>query len=290
MRRLFLLCLIPLAVATQTQTPQGADESATVDGRVLNAANSEPVPKATVTLTWAFPAAGDSSPYTATSDANGKFVLKGIVPGRRYRLRGIKTGFVGMSYGARHPDDGGTLITFAAKEQLKDVTLLLIRQGTIAGRVVDADGQPAQDATVQLLKYRYVQAKAGASRQLSTTATATVDDLGEFRLWGVTPGKYTLAVEFRSNAPLPVLDRSKVPQPPESYVRTYYPGTADLAAAREVEVTQGGTVRGISLTMLKARTYHVSGKVTRGAAAGLIQLNLLPRNAAGALSWACSDS
>src|SRR3954447_21128198 len=51
-----------------------------VEGQVVNAVTGEPIKKANLVLMPSQGRQGRSS-YTATSDANGQFVMKGVAPG-----------------------------------------------------------------------------------------------------------------------------------------------------------------------------------------------------------------
>ena len=56
------------------------------------------------------------------------------------------------------------------------------------------------------------------------------------------------------------MDASANPAP-DGYVTTYYPGTADPSTAALIEVGPGVQLRGINVTLAKARTFRVRGRV-----------------------------
>src|SRR5437899_12944268 len=71
--------------------------------------------------------------------------------------------------------------------------LLLVQAsatGTVRGRITDDQGQPAVDVPVQLV--RVVFNPQGKTFQ--AVGSTNVDDRGEYRLYGVSPGNYYLLV------------------------------------------------------------------------------------------------
>ena len=118
-------------------------------------------------------------------------------------------------------------------------------------------------------------------QQLNMVGSGTTNDLGEYRVFGVAPGKYYLrATGQRSGSPFGVLDRSANSQPEEDYVPTYYPGTIDTANAASVEVGSGAQVSGINFTLLKTATVHIKGTVGNlpPGVRQPIQIMMVPRN------------
>src|SRR3954466_5554302 len=84
----------------------------------------------------------------------------------------------------------------------------------ITGKITDADGDPLRDVNV-------MATRIGSQRQ-HDSGNGTTNDLGEFRIPDLHPGRYTVLATPRRD--LPVLDGAKSAQG-EVYVSTYYPGT-----------------------------------------------------------------
>ena len=72
---------------------------------------------------------------------------------------------------------------------------------------------------------------------------SSTNDLGEYRMFGVAPGKYLLSATYRNFGMLMPnsIDRSAASGADENYVATYYPGTIDPSSAAQVEVTADRT-------------------------------------------------
>ena len=205
--------------APQTGTALAAQSKGTIAGVVSRATNGDPVSRAIVTLTRVAPAAGPrgggpvpqgAAPqrgqqavpqnaqqqqqqqgitFTATTDDLGKFVLRDVDEGS-YRLFVARNGFVRGEYGQRSVNRPGTVITVRAGQQITDVAFRLIPASTISGRVMDSTGEPLAAVTVQALRSTY---DATGKRTLQPVGTAKTNDLGEYRIYWINPGRYFIS-------------------------------------------------------------------------------------------------
>jgi hypothetical protein len=204
--------------------------------------------------------------------------MKDIEPGK-YRMTVTRNGFVTMAYGARGPTRPGTTLALDRAQKLKDVNFRLTPHGVIAGRILDEDGEPIPFVTVQLVQLQYRQGRQQVNMAGGSAAT---NDLGEYRIFGVAPGKYYLGATARPAGVLGriVDDRSASAQPEEDYVPTYYPGTTNTANAAPIEVGSGALVSGINFTLSKTATVHIKGSIANipAGARRPIQIMLRPRN------------
>ncbi len=196
--RLFSLVLILLFFPTiasaqappRNPTPASpASEECSVSGMVVKLAGSEPLKNATVQLQNPQDLAHTISVVT---DAGGRFELKGIDAGR-YRLKVSRTGFVTQEYGQKSPNDPGTEIRLSPGQNWRGLLFRMIPWGVIAGRVLNEDGDPLPWAQVSALREVYSSGK----RKLSTEALVPTNDLGEYRLFGLKPGRYFICAKYR---------------------------------------------------------------------------------------------
>jgi hypothetical protein len=296
MRLVALLTLTPLIAWTQTgavgvpnsNNPAQAQQAAapetrpedlcSLEGEVVNNITGEPLRKATLTLSPEMSpnAAAPPTSYTTATDATGKFAMAGIEPGH-YRFRVIRTGFVSTEYGARGPQRPGVALTLDRGKKLKDVNFRLTPHGVVTGRVVDEDGDPMPAVQVQLARFAYQQGR----RQLAYAGGGTTDDRGDYRAYGVAPGKYFVSAIVRQMGMSAYsLDRSATPLPDEDYLATYYPGTASPANAVQVEIQPGGELSNVNFKLAKAHTVRVRGHVSQNVVSGRAQImvSLVPRN------------
>ena len=250
-------CLLLPAFLLSAQQPSSAQ--CFVSGRILNAANGEPVRRARLILRRTDNLTGDSnSPaaYTTVTDDHGRFAMKDIEPGQ-YRFSASHAGFSDLLYGARRLSRNGITLSLDAGQQLTGMVVRMTPHAVITGRILDADGDPIQDAQVIADRYRYVTGK----RQLVPLGYASTDDQGEYRLFGLAPGRYYIEANLRN--PMMLMQATHHASKPveESYVPTYYPGATDIGNATVIELAPGSQIRGMDFTLSKARTVSVRGHV-----------------------------
>src|ERR1035437_4061748 len=193
MRWMGALLLLPLALAAQTKT----DDPCAVSGQVSNAATGEPVRRALVYLRRIDMSPGVTNVQvgnSVTTDAAGRFAIAGIAPGK-YRLAAERSGFIVTQYGSRGPGKAGTLLTLEPGQKSSDLAMRLTPHGVITGRVLDEEGDPVPGANVQVSRQIYAQGR----KQMSRTGAASSNDLGEYRVFGLAPGRYFVSADARQN-------------------------------------------------------------------------------------------
>jgi hypothetical protein len=125
--------------------------------------------------------------------------------------------------------------------------------------VLDEDGEPIANANV--MAWRRPPAPNGAAALarlglLPAGALAQTNDLGEFRLFGLAPGEVYVQATSR-----PEFGRSASPRPTVP-LATYFPGTADVGGAMPIALAAGQTSGEITIRMVSAPAFQVSGVVT----------------------------
>ena len=259
-----------------------AKEPASIEGRVLNTLTGEPIRRANLSLMPMLSGGAGSAPAQpagAASDAEGKFKFENLEPGR-YTLWAEKTGFVRQQYGASSGQFGpGAPLTLASGQAMKNLEFKLTPQGVISGKVLDEDGEPLSRVSVQVMRRI-----AYSTRPMGMMGAAT-NDVGEFRIGNLIPGKYILRVDYRRGmfgpaAPPPA---STDGQGVEDYVTTFYPSTTEVEGALPISIGPGQEVPGLEGRLQKARVYRVRGKVVgvTADAGNRIQVSLQPQSRPG---------
>jgi len=256
------------ATATATSCEQRSQDCAYIEGHVANLLSGEPVRRASVTLQ---PSGVDGKTTATMSDARGGFHFEGLEPGI-YTLSAERTGFLRQEYGARRPFSAGAPIVVAARQDIKDIDLKLTPQSVISGKVLDEEGDPVENVTIQVL----LPVGRGSSRRLQKIDDTETNDRGEFRIPGLGPGTYILAAD-RPDADF---GRDQSGQAEEEYVPTFYPGVTELLSAVPVQLVAGQETSGRDFQLRKAKVYRLSGRVVRAGSSQNIQLTLLPRDPA----------
>jgi protocatechuate 3,4-dioxygenase beta subunit len=265
MRRFPLAVLFCASFAVAQNTPSSPPTGAAtaepglkirVEGTILSL-NGDTVRKATVRLQGTATQPGQPpTSYVETTDNGGKFAFDEVAPGR-YTLSAEKPGFVTTRYGARSNTSPGTQLVLAAGMEMKDVAIKMTPQGVIAGKVLDQDGDPVVGAQIQAMRSVY----SGARKQLQPNGAATTNDLGEYRLSNLAPGRYYIVASDRRQLLVGPQERpGRAGEVEVGSITTYYPNGTDASNAVLIDVAAGGEMRGIDIRLLKGKVYTVRGK------------------------------
>lgn len=242
------------AAAAQQKT---AVEPARLSGRVAHAATGEPLKRVNIILFPTEPGP-DFVPASTITDAEGAFAMTGLPPGK-YRMSAERAGFVRKEFGARGNSRTGTTIALAAGQELKEIDFRLEPHAVITGRVTDEEGEPLPYVHVQTMTYRYVQGR----RQLTPFGGSQTNDLGEYRIFGLPPGRYYLSANYNRMGMMGgAVDRSASNQPEEGFASTYYPATNDPSSAVQIAVSAGKPVTGMDIRLRRSRTLRIRGRIT----------------------------
>ena len=235
-------------------------------GVVLRAESDEPVARATVELRGVDGA--DSRLRTVTTTNDGRFAFRGVPPGQ-YQLVVTRLGYVRATYGERRPGGPGTPISIP---DTAGIRMLLTPAAVISGRIFDRQGQPIGNATVQALRLSFLQGR----QSLAEVQSTVTNDLGEYRLFSLTPGKYYVGANpgTRGVGSGAGTDSLRIFRAQRETTRTqsvpredidvpiYFPGTPDQMAAAPIELKPGAEARNIDIIAAPVRANHVRGVVT----------------------------
>jgi protocatechuate 3,4-dioxygenase beta subunit len=259
------LSVLALSLFSSTSLSQQVP-AGSIEGIVVRADTEQPIANVQVFLTAgsapARPlamAAGSANPIASvTTGADGKFAFKDLKP-EKYRVSATGNGFGPGEFGQRAFDGQGRPIFLDTGQSVKNANIRMIPAGTVRGRIFDQDGQPATGAPVQLL--RAVYDPQGKHFQLG--GTASVDDRGEFRIYGVTPGHYYLVAGSMAGSLALVLNRVRGSTAAGSalFSLSYYPNVSDVDQATTIEVKPGNELSVDMRLTRETQRYHVRGRV-----------------------------
>jgi protocatechuate 3,4-dioxygenase beta subunit/5-hydroxyisourate hydrolase-like protein (transthyretin family) len=163
---------------------------ARIEGRVTDAAD-RPIAGARVVVSESNPMqelarqlrAGKRESVGTQSDPDGRFVLRGLWPGRALRVEASAETFVPARI------DG---IELPAGTVRSNLTLRLHAGATATGLVTDQQDQPLAAVRVYATRIEENAATSAATAllQVSPTAAATTDAQGRYVLTGLEPGRY----------------------------------------------------------------------------------------------------
>ncbi|MCC6587139.1 MAG: carboxypeptidase regulatory-like domain-containing protein [Bryobacterales bacterium] len=263
-----------------------------ISGYVRQADTGEPVRKAVVTAVPAMQrGGGPMNPPTASTDADGRFLMENVEAGQ-YRLIAERNGYVRGEYGARKPQRTGIPIQLKSGDSLTNLEIKLVRHSVVSGRITDEDGDPIQSAQVQLMRAAYAR---GRRQLIPATGGVSTNDLGEYRMYGIPPGRYYLAVtprtgfagaaaagRFAAGGRGGPVSFSPLGGSGQNYAPMYFPGTHDLETATLLDLPAGSDFRGLDLRLAKVRTYKIGGRVIGApneGRGGMVML--VPKNSSG---------
>ncbi len=175
------VCLVAVEVCATPQSdanPAGTPvQVGRIQGKVTDAVTDQGLRKSYVRLRGL-----DS----ATTDDEGSYVFENVKPGS-YVIEAEHRGYIDGQFGEADEQT----IQLAPGQLLKEINVKLTPQAVLSGRVVDEDGDPWTNATVNV--FRSVWQRGG--RRLQGFSGGECNDRGEFRVGMIPPGKYYLVAE-----------------------------------------------------------------------------------------------
>lgn len=284
----------------EAQDTQG---QVTIAGLVIEAGSRLPIPAATVRVALSGPpsADGSSAPSSGavTTDKDGRFQFSDLRPGS-YTLEAQGQGYWSGGYLQQEPLVAPQVLRLFRGER-KTVTLRLWKHAAITGTVRDEKNVGVIGATVHGLRW----STSGGRRCLLPRASVVSDDRGAYRLAGLPPGSYAVAVLMRqltqksgrvaasgvlssdvaaqmrtAAGALPaggyLLQSLGGPAPRPSanggisiYSTIFYPSSSTASQAVEVPLKSGEDATGIDLRLEPGEGFAVSGRVSAVPETGL---------------------
>ena len=264
----------PSRDAVATAPPAGS-----ISGQIVSDGTPpQSIRRAIITLSGA--PGGDRGVVT---DDDGRFEFNGLATGH-YTVTALKPAYLSVSYGAAKPGAAGTPIALEA-DQHADVSLTMPKGAVLEGRLADARGgaMPGAYVAAYLLRPGETSGKFVKS--------TTTDDRGAYRLFGLSPGAYTVMASFPMTSiysieePSPAeidaaiaaigsraLFGSSPPSSPRQgadplepavrYSPVYYPGVPSLDDAATVTLSAGEERTGLDFRFDPVRTTTIEGTVT----------------------------
>lgn len=234
------------SIEAQPQTPPmprdrplpRREGTAILKGRVVDGATGTPIPRARVRLMGRV----EARSFVLTDDA-GAFTFQKL-PAGGYGISVEKPTYLP----ARYPGTGRTMrarmqpLVIREGEAPEPLTIPLYRAGAIAGRVLDAHGDPVEFVNVEVM--RLSSAGRGTPQR---RGGGNANDIGEFRIGRLEPGTYlvfALGQPMRSHFDT---DETPVPQP----LPTYYPGVTSADQALPIVLERGQAITGLDFMLVE---------------------------------------
>jgi hypothetical protein len=237
-----------------------------VQGKVIQDPGGQGIRKVKVTLAGG--SARNQEPYQTTTDETGQFKIEGVAPGA-YAVLLERPGFRPDPKSIRDRN-----VKVIAGQDTKELILHMQMAGVISGKIVDTDGDPLRSVDVMATAAPSEKTR----RNGNMMQRGATNDLGEYRIADLSPGKYIVqATPPQNEGPLPNANDNGAPKERMVYVTTYFPGTLDERQAAVVEVSAGGAAIA-NFGVQTSRAYRVSGTIVGLSAPRMAQLFLVGRN------------
>ena len=257
--------------------------TARVKGRLVTAETGAPVRRAQVRISGA-----DILPKTATTDNEGLYEFRDL-PAGRYTISATKSGYVSVGYGQTRPFESPKPMELTDGQVIDKADIVMPRGSVISGRIIDEFGEPLADATVTAMRSSWSN---GRRRLQATGRTATTNDLGQYRIYGLPPGEYYVSASLRSTQEMMVMEMAVAAirttsaaaseAPTSGYAPTYYPGTANGTEAQKLMLAVGQEAMNTDFGLIPVRLAKVSGTVIGSDGRPLegVMVSASPRNSA----------
>ncbi len=212
-----------------------------LSGTVVNSATGEPIPRALVRT-------NGTVHRDAFTDAQGRFQIDSM-PQCQVTVTAQKPGFFGQQ-----EENGGAGAWVEVGPNTGAVSIKLVPQGAIYGKVVDTAGLPIEHMPLRLTARSVREGR----RRWEPRGMVETDEDGLFRFAGLMPGTYYLSAGPREGELqlMPEGEKQK-----SGFPHVYYPGVPDFAAASPIQLGAGQqTEADLSLTAVPV--YQVAGMVS----------------------------
>jgi hypothetical protein len=268
--------------------------TASISGVVVGDAPDSRIRRAVVTLV------GSGTPPTRSvvTDDDGRFAFPGLPEGR-YTAVATKAAYLPSAYGATRPGRPGIAIQLGHDQQVS-LSIRLTRGAVLEGTLRDETGAPLSNMPV----YALDAANPGGIGMLESSGqhTATTDDRGVYRFFGLAPGRYVLAATMtvvgdgamgrRSDADMDALMSALTTSRPGvaadgrvdvappitvSYAPTYFPGTVAFSDATPIALGPGDERLGLDFVVAAVHTGTIDGTIVvpDGYSPERVQLSLV---------------
>jgi Carboxypeptidase regulatory-like domain len=230
-----------------------------IRGRVVTDRADAPLPivKARVVVAGAI---SEVEPFF--TDSLGRFEFS--LPPGHYTISAEKTGFAATRYGAATLFDPLVPIDLQSGAT-EEIEIRMPKGAAVFGRIIDDLGDPVVGARVSA----GVVWMEGLNRRLQSVSRtpAVTDDLGEYRIGGLPPGRYLLSVAAPSAFAVTIASFD-VDSPPARRIgwgKTFYPSGSSSAGATPIDLATGEEHGGVDVTLVPFRPARLSVSISGGA-------------------------
>ncbi len=245
------LAILPAAILFAASLPLSSQETtqASIRGIAFDAVRGVPLPNAQVTLT----SAANKEEIEIRSGGGGEFSFDHL-PAGSYA--------VSVSHytaAAADPESqlrSRLIVSLDGQRSIEGLKVSPPASFTIAGTVRNfEDNWPLSDALVEALSVHYV----GGARTYMVRSQAVTDDLGQFRIRGLSSGAYYVRVSRPPAATTTSNEKGKPHGPRQVFETVFFPGAKTITEAQPLRVNRAAAAIEIDLRMRQVDAAVVNG-------------------------------
>jgi hypothetical protein len=251
------ICAVACALGCWGQTaagsvpPVGEKSGGAIEGRVVQRSTGQPLAGVDI-FVMNFPV----PPVKTGTD--GSFLFQGLKPGRYGVVLSPASNFRARE----------AVVDVRENQKVTGITIHAFSGAVIAGQVLDTKRRPIAGLGVSALRLTGGGPRFPPDRGM--TGIGVTNDLGEYRISGLTPGSYAILVESARCEVKPKEwkedDPAALPEPVDSVVRTYYPNATALDLAATIPVIESQKLEQMDVTLATLPTVCVRSRLRRQGA------------------------
>jgi hypothetical protein len=290
--------IVQVTAPAQTVLPEG---TGAISGLVTDALSGAPLPDAVVTISVGSPRTSVARTTREVTDGRGRFLFTKLPANDDYHLVASAPGYFDARYGQPSLRDGNAPIALADGQWFSKANIALWKGGAISGTVTDERGDPVVGVYVHVL----FETLVSGAKQLASGPLTTTDDRGAYRIAGLGPGTYLVAVPSAAATvpavgkaiigqatPFAVFDadagarlalgKYPIPPPPHdghrwAYPPLYAPSALSPADATAVTLNSGDSRLAVDITLTPTLAVTIAGRVEAPEEAlSALSLRLVP--------------
>ena len=266
-----VVCFAALAIApgqqpAPSQLPANEDAKASIEGRVTEVDGATPIQGAKVALRGA---------ATGETDSAGRYVLKDV-PAGDHRMSVFKEGYGRESSGDSTPLRRMRLLP---GQRLSGVDFQLKKEAVVGGRVYDVRRNPAVGVHVNVwgISFEY------GRKIFWLRGSVRTDDLGEYRLAGLTEGSWYVGAIRSDVARVHIPPRRRatgetIGQTKGTSFVVFYPNAPSLTSAEPLYLRGGEERTAVDLSLVEMDTFCVVASVTANGGSARYYVHLSPHS------------
>jgi hypothetical protein len=188
---------------------------------------------------------------TTKTDADGNYRIPGVPVGNYY-IAPRSPEFVVTENGGPAPP---RYFAITSGEAVDAINFEMLRGGVITGTITNSDDKPIIEGLVNLIRVEPEPAGQSSNSIPSGRLGGRTDDRGIYRMYGIPPGHYKVAVGW------PLIAQATLTGSP-AYRRVFYPDVTEESKAEVIDLAEGAEIPHVDINVgAVVKTVTISGRI-----------------------------